>query len=320
MRCRIVYTTGDMTLADIVSVWPESKGCSAYYFPHCEPLEFSCGDFVALRNPDQDSLTEYKPAALSFLTKASDLDMHRLLISDRCETDSYFSGEDGKDSFPKYMQLLLRYQVKHQEYNLEHLSRMRLLRTYIYNLEHRVSCKLRLLLEHIGYLCIRHMVLLLPHLEKTLRIGNAPKAAIRNLFNWYRSMQEQIETEKVLVGGGYHAPVKAWDMQALERYAAFLNTSDEALESYVDLCKLETPAKAEPCNEICTSIIDECKEVSVQTDGDEPKFQFIEDEDETMAVDKWEDCVAALRFASSQASCLDGRSKHCVVIGTREAG
>eukprot|EP01060_Flectonema_neradi_P035267 TRINITY_DN6445_c1_g1_i1.p1 TRINITY_DN6445_c1_g1~~TRINITY_DN6445_c1_g1_i1.p1 ORF type:complete len:358 (+),score=35.49 TRINITY_DN6445_c1_g1_i1:103-1176(+) len=220
-------------------------GGSLFYFPHCFPVIYPPeGAFTSLQNPAVSEIAEYSPIPLEPSTLIKDLSVHRLLLSDKAHSDSSF--DSTQESFSSYMRLLLRFQVKHQEYAFEHRARMRLLRTYIHNLEHRISCKLRLLLEHISYSCIKQLVLLLPVLEAAVQSGEEIRGAAAKIqLAKYRLVQEEVSVMRHIVASS-HVPVIDFAMPELEKYAQFLCSSDDVLEGYVSQCRTEHPTSPKP--------------------------------------------------------------------------
>ena len=209
-----------------------------------------CGGF-RLTRPSESVVEAYCPVGLLKRRSVAQVESHRWLLTDRSEGDPYFATED--ETFAGYMKLLLKFQLKHQEYSFEHRARLRLLRTYIHNLENRVHCKIKLLLEQVGYLCIRHKVLLLPFLEESLREGLELRcAAVKLQLTRYRVIQEQVELQKrILTCGGDAATPRLRDahrlaMPELERYATFLCTSDDALDGHVDRCRVDPLGASSP--------------------------------------------------------------------------
>eukprot|EP01059_Diplonema_ambulator_P030704 TRINITY_DN535_c0_g1_i3.p1 TRINITY_DN535_c0_g1~~TRINITY_DN535_c0_g1_i3.p1 ORF type:complete len:356 (+),score=111.62 TRINITY_DN535_c0_g1_i3:1947-3014(+) len=241
MVCRVVCGTKGESVGSMFNRCLEGwEGKGVYQFPHCTPGRYVGTGINGLTNPRQEDLMEYNPQLVSLGQRVETLQCTRLLLNERRVDDSFF-GEKG--SFTNYMRLLLRFQVKQQEYTIEHHARIKLLRTYIFNLEHRIACKLRLLLEHISYLCVKYMVVLLPYVESTLGSEPTPKdIAMRHILFRYRSVQDQVDRECSLVGDGYHAPIKSFKIPSLERYARFLCSADDSLETHVLSCKNIQPS------------------------------------------------------------------------------
>ena len=246
MQCTKVFGFGnDSVQKRVEEIFDGDSGGSLYYFPHCSPVVYPPEDaFTSLQNPELCEIAAYAPVPLPPETRIKDLSVHRLLLSDKAHGDSAF--DSTQESFSSYMRLLLRFQVKHQEYALEHRARMRLLRTYIHNLEHRISCKLRLLLEHISYSCIKQLVLLLPVLEAAIQSGEEIRGAVAKIqVAKYRLVQEEVSVMRHIVASS-HVPVIEFAMPDLERYAQFLCSSDDVLEGYVSLCRTENPTSPKP--------------------------------------------------------------------------
>ena len=139
-------------------------------------------------------------------------------------------------------------QVKHQEHAFEHLARLRLLRTYITNLENRVHCKLKLLLEQVGHICVTYKVLLLPYLEESIVEGmEVRRVALRLQLSRYKLVHDQVEAQKDVVKSARRPDVASLGMRELEEYAAFLCGADDSLETHVDTFRtLDHVAKVLP--------------------------------------------------------------------------
>eukprot|EP00756_Hemistasia_phaeocysticola_P060460 Hpha_TRINITY_DN4048_c0_g1::TRINITY_DN4048_c0_g1_i1::g.63691::m.63691 len=225
---------------------------SLYYFPHCRGLTYPPDDpFRSPEPPGEEVVGGYEPEEVEGCALVRELKMHRLLV---CCADST------PEAVAHYVRLLLRFQIKNQEYTSARRGSECLHRAYAQGLQGQLQARLRLVSEQTERRWLRHALHALPRLCSllmTVSPEEAPQAKLA--LEAFRATERRVQGMRSVVLSGI--PLHSLGQSELERVSKFLWEQYLALDAVREPGEEdgeEEPGELEHALDVVAGIVSAC--------------------------------------------------------------